>query len=142
MPDDDSKQRMGPGDTIRLTLPRGRSFRGVAMLVVGGLAARLDLTYENLEDLEIAVESLLQHARGSGEMTLELGVQEGSIAASVGPVDADAVRQELAHESSAEVGLRRVLETVADRHELVEREGMSWLAIEKRLEAGARGHAG
>ena len=37
------------GDEICLTLPADEAFHGVAHLVLGGLAVRLDLTYEDLE---------------------------------------------------------------------------------------------
>ena len=49
-------------DEITLTLPREPDFQSVAHLVLGGLAARLNLTLENLEDLQLALTALL--ARG------------------------------------------------------------------------------
>ena len=39
-------------DEIKLILPAQEDFHPVAHLVVGGLAARLELTYEQLEDLQ------------------------------------------------------------------------------------------
>ena len=39
-------------DEIALTLPADEAFHSVAHLVLGGLAARLDLTVETLEELE------------------------------------------------------------------------------------------
>jgi hypothetical protein len=50
----------------------------------------------------------------------------------VSPVDGAAVRGALGDESE-ELGLRRVLQTVADRVEVVDREGSAWLSIEKRV---------
>ena len=130
------------GDAITLNLPGDSDFRSVAMLVVGGLAARLDLTLETLEDLEIAIESLLDLARDGGGITLELRVQDGVISASVGPVDGGAVRGELAAEVAPVVDLRRVLTTVADRIEVTEREGTHWLSVEKRITTGERSVGG
>ncbi len=46
-------------EAIRLTIPRTRPYYGVARLVVGGLAARLDLSFEYLEDLHVALESIV-----------------------------------------------------------------------------------
>lgn len=123
-------------DTIILSLPCGPDFTRVAMLVVGGLAVRLNLTFEHLEDLEIAVGSLLAQARDGEEVTLRLEVREHGIVAAVGPVDGDAVRTEIADEEAAAVGLRRVLQTVTDGFDVVERDGVQWLSFEKR--AGAR----
>ena len=46
-------------DEITLTLPREPEFHRVAHLVLGGLAVRLNLTIENLEDLELALDAIL-----------------------------------------------------------------------------------
>ncbi len=127
----------GNGDTITLRLPASEDLVGVAMLVVGGLAVRLDLTLESLEDLELAVESLLGRVPHGEEATLVVQVGEGVLTAAVGPVDERAVKVELADDSEA-VGLRRVLETVADRYELVDREGASWISIEKHVSGGTQ----
>ena len=37
----------------------GPKFLGVVRLLVGGLAARLDLPYEQMDDLQLAAESVL-----------------------------------------------------------------------------------
>jgi hypothetical protein len=128
------------GDTIRLTLPRGPEFRRVALLVVGGLAVRLNLTLESLEDLEIAVESLLERGRRGETVTLELKVADRSIEAAIGPVD-ELVHAELSGGPGEGMSLRRVLETVTDRFELVDRDGTPWLSVEKRVEAQEAGNA-
>jgi hypothetical protein len=122
----------GTGDRITLRLPAGRELLGIALLVVGGLGVRLNLTLESLEDLELGVESLLGQVSDGQEATLEVEIGEGALTASVSPVDGTAVRGELKDESD-NVGLRRVLQTVADRFDVVERDGVSWLQIEKRV---------
>jgi hypothetical protein len=128
------------GDTITLTLPSGQEFWRVALLVVGGLAVRMNLTLESLEDLQIAVESLLERSRRAEVVTLELKLRDGSIAALVGPVDGKAIKAELeGDEGDERVSLRRVLETVADRFELVERDGTEWLSVEKRVVSEEQG---
>ena len=48
-------------DKITLTLPAERDFHRVAHLVLGGLAVRLNLTFEHLEDLQLALDGLLDH---------------------------------------------------------------------------------
>jgi hypothetical protein len=119
-------------DTITLRLPPDPGLLGVALLVVGGLGVRLNLTIESLEDLELAVESLLGCVRRGEEATLEVTIANGSVTAAVSPIDGTTVRGKL-DEESEEIGLRRVLQTVADRVEVVDREGSSWLSIEKRV---------
>ena len=128
------------GDRITLRLPPDPDYRRVALLVVGGLEVRLNLTLETLEDLQIAVQSVLERTVRGEMVTLELRVGDGSIAASVAPVEGTALRQELAGgNGDGSVSLRRVLEAVADRFQLVERDGVEWLAVEKRVHSEAAG---
>ena len=68
-------------DEIVLTLPEHDEFRNVAHLVVGGLAVRLNLTFENLEDVQVALEGLL--ARAAGEVTVAVRLDDGGLAARV-----------------------------------------------------------
>jgi hypothetical protein len=125
-------------DRIILRLPPDPDYRRVALLVVGGLGVRLNLTLERLEDLQIAVQSLLGRTVPGENVTLELRIGRGAVSASVSPVEGDALREELAAgDGNGGVSLRRVLDAVADGFELVERDGVQWLAVEKRVEAEA-----
>ena len=54
-------------DEIVLTLPRERRFYDVAHLVVSGLGARLNLTMDNLADLQLALDGLLPRRETGGE---------------------------------------------------------------------------
>jgi anti-sigma regulatory factor (Ser/Thr protein kinase) len=120
-------------DQITLTLPRERPFFAVAHLVVGGLAARLNLSYDQLEDLNVALEELLDHRDPTNEVTLVVRVSDELLEASVGPFDASFVA-ELEHEVRAEVGVRRVLETVVDDVQVTERDGRPWVAVRKSIQ--------
>ena len=120
-------------DEIVLTLPQEREFFNVAHLVVGGLAVRLNLTFENLEDLQVALEGLLPRAQG--EVTVGLRLAEGALVLNVGPFACDPLRAELATDSQERVGLRRVLDTVADGVEVIEGDAGCWVRLTKRVEA-------
>ena len=74
-------------DEITLRLPRERPFFGVAHLVVGGLAARLDLSFEQLEDLQVAIGELLEQHETEREITVSVRVENETIHALVGPFD-------------------------------------------------------
>ena len=125
-------------DTITLTLPPEREFQRVAHLVLGGLAVRLNLTLEALEDLQLALDGLLDSGSAEEEVTLELSVVGGAIEASVGPFRARSVQHAL--ESDADgVGLRRVLDTVVDRVEVSEEDGGDWVQLTKRIDEQADG---
>jgi hypothetical protein len=121
-------------DEITLTLPRQRPFVGIAHLVLGGLAVRLDLTFENLEDLQLALAGLLDRPDRDGFVTVAVRVGNGAIHASVGPFD-DALRAELERETTEGVGLRRVLETVVDQVDLGTRGDGTWVELTKTVQA-------
>ena len=124
------------GDEIRLTIPREEPFREVAQLVVAGFAARLNLTFESLDDLETALEAVLERVAGDGELTVKIRAEEGVIRASVGPLVDDVVRAELERDPGDGVTLRRILDTVVDEYRL---DGQGWLELSKRVERGDGG---
>jgi hypothetical protein len=105
-------------DEITLTLPPERGSRRVAHLVLGGLAVRLDLTIENLEDLELAFDAILGRLDpdAAEEITLRLRLMDGSLEVLIGPLP-ERVLDEIEREADDELGLRRVLDgTVDDVH--------------------------
>lgn len=120
-------------DRIVLTIPRDDGFENVAQLVLAGVAARLNFTYEVMDDLGTALETLLERRGEEGELTVELEVGEDTVRAALGPFAGEGLRAELERPEDG-VGLRRVLETVVDRFAAVEREGDSWIELEKRVE--------
>lgn len=120
-------------DEIRLTLPAQEDFRPVARLVVGGLAARRDVTYEDLEDLQTAFDALLGCRDDDDDLVITLCVDDGAVRANVGPFSADALAQ--LDRGPGELPLRRVLETVVDDVAIEQREGSSWVDLTKRVEA-------
>lgn len=121
------------GDEITLRLPRERPFFGVAHLVVGGLAVRHDLSFEELEDLQVALGELLEQHETEQEITLSVRVEGQTIHAAVGPFD-ESLEQELARDSSDALGLRRVLETVVDGVEVTNRDGRPWVELTKAMD--------
>ena len=116
------------GDEIILTIPGEQPFREVAHLVLGGVAARLELTFEGLDDLETALDALLERSTKGGEVTVRLRLDDGSIHAAVGPLAVDKLRAELDSDDGEAVTLRRILDTVVDRYEL-DQDG--WLELRK-----------
>jgi hypothetical protein len=76
----------------------------VATLVLGGVGSRLDLPYEKLDDLQLAVVSVL----GGGDaatVTLEIDIDEDVVSVTVRPVPAGSV---------SDRGLHRVLSQLVD----------------------------
>jgi hypothetical protein len=101
-------------DEITLTIPRQPGFEGVAHLVLSGLAVRLNLTIENLEDLQLALEALLDTSDDGDDLTVSMRIDEGELRTIVGPLPSrllDAIESDA---GEGDIGLRRVLETTVD----------------------------
>jgi hypothetical protein len=122
-------------DEIRLTLPAERDFFRVAHLVLGGLAVRLNLTFESLEDLQLALDGLLDREPGEDEVTVRVSVGLGVLETVVGPFGGDGLRRELEREAGDDVSLRRVLDAVVDGVDLEDADGGQWVRLTKRVEA-------
>jgi hypothetical protein len=121
-------------DEITLTMPRERRFFGVARLVLGGLAARLDVTVEHLEELELALDGLLERRDGADEITVSVLVADDKLRASVGPFRGGQLRAELEGELGESLSLRRLLNAVVDGYEIADREDGAWVELSKRVE--------
>ena len=117
-------------DEVRLTLPAEEDFRPIAHLVVGGFGVRADLTFADLDDLQVALEALLGCRDDEGDIVITINAGEGAVRASVGPFAASAL--DSLERDDAPLGLRRVLETVCDSYEIEERDGGSWVELSKR----------
>jgi hypothetical protein len=117
---------------ITLSIPPEKPFHGVARLVVGGLAARLDLSYEHLEDLQLALASILErdgYLTGS-HVTVRLSVRADSVGMVIGPLQSR-LRADLAAEGDEEISLRRLLSTLVESVEVETGEDGDWLTLRK-----------
>jgi hypothetical protein len=119
-------------DEITLTLPRAPEFQGVAHLVLGGLAARLNLTIENLEDLQLALDAVLDRMDGRAEdVTVQMSLHDGALETRIGPLTPALLNEIERDADGQELGVRRVLDsTVDDVH--VDGE---WVRLTKKVAA-------
>jgi len=106
--------------------------------VLGGLAVRLELTFDRLEDLQVALGALLECCGEDDEVTMRVGIEAGRLTLALGPFDAAQLERELGREPDGAPPIRRVLETVADTVDTDEREDGAWMVLTKRIE-GADG---
>ena len=118
-------------DEIQLTLPAQEDFRHVAHLVIGGLAARRELTYEDLEDLQVAFDAVLGCREDEDDVVVSLRVDDGHLHASIGPFTPEALS--VLDQDSGGLPLRRVLDTVCDQVEVNARDGGSWVDLSKQV---------
>ncbi len=118
-------------------MPRQRPFYGVAHLVLGGVAARLDLTVEHLEELELALDGLLDRRDGAEEVTLSLRLGENGLEAAVGPFG-EGLRSELAGEPGDALSIRRLLDAVVDEYTVADRPDGTWVELRKQTAVNGR----
>src|SRR5512135_345001 len=102
-------------DEITLTLPKAPEFQRVAHLVLGGLAARLNLTVESLEDLQLALDAVLDRLDPeSGDVTVRMSLHDGELETRIGPLLPKLLDQIEREAEGGELGVRRVLDSTVD----------------------------
>jgi hypothetical protein len=120
-------------DEITLVVPAQEDFRSIVHLVIGGLAVRLDLTMDALEDLQVALDALLVRRDDECDVGGRVVFDEQVMRATVGPLPS-AILEDIERDGN-ELGLRRVLETVCETFELEERNGEAWVELTKQTAA-------
>jgi anti-sigma regulatory factor (Ser/Thr protein kinase) len=125
-------------DEIVLTLPRDPEWHGVAHLVLSGLAARLDLTIEALEDWQLALCELFARQTDGEAVRIVFQAEPETLETRFGPVDSQLVA-ELEREDDG-VGLRRVLSTVTDSVRVESKDGDNWVVLRKAIVHPAGAH--
>ena len=114
-------------DRISITIPADGQFKQVSTLVLGGIGTRLDLPYERMDDLQLAVLSLLESVAGD-EATVDVEAEEGGIAVSVGPLRSG---------TSDDAALERVVTRLVDTVEPLQRDGNEWITLRLARTASA-----
>jgi hypothetical protein len=123
-------------ETVTLTIPGRLRFVGIARLFVGGLAARLDLGYEAMDDLQLALESVLRKAELGDEVTLEAHVEDEGLSILVGPLRRDPLDTgDPPHPERLE--LERLLAALVAGTESTTRDDGCWLRLDVRIAAGS-----
>jgi hypothetical protein len=103
-------------ERIDLEAPLAGAFQPVVRLIIGGIAERVDFAFEEIDDLQLAVERLLAEAGSQQSVRLSFEVAEGSVRTSVGPLNERAIADALRDGEAApgELTLKRILQTVVD----------------------------
>jgi serine/threonine-protein kinase RsbW len=70
---------------VGLRIPAARRFHAAGRLVTGGFAARLELDVDRLEDLRLAMETILQQPPAGETLELTMSQSDGSLVLDVGP---------------------------------------------------------
>jgi anti-sigma regulatory factor (Ser/Thr protein kinase) len=103
-------------ERIDLEAPLSGDFQAVVRLIIGGIAERVDFAFEEIDDLQLAVERLLAEAGQVGSVCLSFEVGQSSIRTRVGPLSESAVADALSDGDvpPGQLTLGRILQTVVD----------------------------
>jgi len=107
-------------------------------VVIGGLASRYALSVDSLDDLELAVETLVvEEPATSGEVSLTLSVVEGSFLVTLAGLRSPVVWKALSDTSGATVDrlgaenvLRMIMSALVDHYRAVEGGETGSFAVE------------
>ena len=125
-------------DRIELTTPIGRDWEAVIRMILGGIADRLDLGFDELDDLQLAVERLLAEGDPQDPVTLSFELLERGVRTRVGPLRDSALATALQGPppGPGELTLPRILSTVVDSYGVESAENGRLVV---RLEKAVRG---
>ena len=122
---------------VSVTLPDER-YMGVARLVTAGVCARLDLPFEAVDDLQLAVELLLAGAfTRTRDVTVGFDSDGRSLSIAVSPVEASTLAATRAgYEGTSRIALQTLLERLVD--DVVAQPGpVPAVILRKALEASS-----
>jgi anti-sigma regulatory factor (Ser/Thr protein kinase) len=107
---------MNGNPRIDLQAPLGGDFQPVVRLIIGGIAARVDFAFEEIDDLQLAVERLLAEAGNQQTVDMSFELEAGHVRTRVGPLNERAIAEALRDGDAApgELTLKRILQTVVD----------------------------
>jgi hypothetical protein len=123
-------------DRIELVTPVGRAWDPVIRLVLGGIGDRLDLGFDELDDLQLAVERLLAEGDPQNPVTLSFEIHEGGVRTRIGPLRDAALAEALQgpEPPPGELTLPRILSTVVDAYGVEEvADGHLVVRLEKKV---------
>ena len=120
-------------ERIDLEAPLSGDFQAVVRLIIGGIAERVDFAFEEIDDLQLAVERLLAEAGQVGSVQLSFEVGERSIRTRVGPLSEAAVAEAL-RDGDASAGAPHAAQNSPNGCGLVRGGGLGDGAIVVRLE--------
>ena len=124
----------GNGDVVRLTMPATPQLLRVARLTAAGLAGRLGFSFDEIEDVKIAVDELCFALVGSkgrdGQLTVTYRLQEGALA-----IEGEGAFRAPTSDPAPSDLSAQILAAVVDEHEL-SRDGdiMRFTLLKRRSE--------
>ncbi|MGH8861343.1 MAG: ATP-binding protein [Jatrophihabitantaceae bacterium] len=122
------------GDVVEVRVPADGAYAATLRLMAAGLAARCDLTVDDIEDLRLAVDEacalLLPHARPESTMVARFELATGRLAVTTSVASPDATDASPDRSGFA----WSVLSALASEVDVVGTEGQLSITVTKRRE--------
>lgn len=135
----ETREETGP---VFLRTPRSSGCLRVIRVVLGGVASRHNVPLDALDDLDLAVETLLADEPPSGgQLELLVQVSEGAYRVCLAGLRSASTREALSYDGAAgsehgveALDLRRILTSLVDSFFVEERSGETFaVCLEKRI---------
>ena len=127
-------------DLIRLEVTATPAAMPVVRMVLGGVAARVDLSLDEIDDLYMAVEQLLSAASDSGEEPrheLSIEVVDDGVSVSAGPFRSSLLRSRLSDDDGTGFDLKTVMRGVVESVEVCAAPNDCYRVVFAKRRAGA-----
>jgi len=119
-----------PPDNVTLRIARGGLTLPVMRVVVGGVASRHNLPLERLDDIQLAIETLLAEEPGEGsDLTLGVSMGQGRLSVRLDGLTNHSLKAALLASDPFQpcpgclLDVRLLLDSLVDEYHLVEAEG-------------------
>jgi hypothetical protein len=74
-------------DTVTLRVPRERAYLPLLHMVLGGIATRQDLSFDDLDDVQLAVDSVVaEDDTGQSDLTMTVTVDAETLTIALAPL--------------------------------------------------------
>ena len=84
------------GDTVTLRIPRDREYLPLLHMVLGGIAIRQDLSFDDLDDVQLAVDNVMAEDDGEQEeLTMTVTMGDDILAITLAPLTNPDLRETL-----------------------------------------------
>jgi hypothetical protein len=85
-----------PGDTVTLRVPRERAYLPLLRMVLGGIASRQDLSFDDLDDVQLAVDNIVAEDEGTQQaLTMTVTVDDDTLTIGLAPLSNRDLRETL-----------------------------------------------
>ena len=110
---------------VSVEVPLNEAFVSVVRIIVSGVAERAELAFEDMDDLQLAVERLLAEAGTEGRASLSFELGTGYVRTRIGPLQEHGLAEALQRRdrTPGQLTLAWVLDTVVDSYGVEEASG-------------------